>query len=217
MSETQSTYDPVAETFARSRKKPWPDIVELVEQVKLSVMPSRFEKLLGNVLDVGCWSGRLLDYLPSYQTYMGIDESEGLLKVARSERAWGIFAKMDMRDIDKLEPVFDTVFFVASFHHITDTQEQVEVLQKTIALLSSGGVICLLNWNLRSHQNALKYSGERVSDSVFRIPIAGQPRMYYAFSTSEIEKLFQNIGGCVKVYNEESGTRGNILSIFRKS
>lgn len=215
MSEIQSSYDSVASTFARSRRRSWPDITELIRQLESCVISNNQSDSIGDVLDVGCGSGRLLDYLPKYQTYIGIDISDGLLKIAENERLGKMFVKLDMHDIDQLRQKFDTIFFIASFHHLTDPKEHDEVLRKTIWQLNSGGIICMLNWNLRSSQNCLKYSKAQISDSVFRIPISGHPRLYYAFSVSEIESLFQRVG-CNRLYNGLSETWGNILSIFQK-
>ena len=77
------SYDNFAQSFAQSRKKPWPDINELMEIGK-----NIFQENLGEVLDVGCGSARLLPELQKnfqLKKYTGVDISGELLKIASND------------------------------------------------------------------------------------------------------------------------------------
>lgn len=78
-----------------------------------------------------------------------------------------------MTQIDSLKlTMFDTVFFVASYHHILDPKEQIAVLLQAKKLLAPDGIMVLLNWNLRNKKNMDRYQDNWISPSVLDIPFS---------------------------------------------
>lgn len=182
-------YDAFADAFSRTRNRSWPDIEETLAILRND---SRFS--LGNVLDIGCGSGRLAGILEDYEGYLGIDVSEELLRIAREKFPHLTFSRYDMREASKCSSTtFDTVFLIASFHHILAPDAQAEVLSQIKDLLSKSGTAVLLNWNLRSERNRKRYSGNWVSETVLDIPFSGHSRHYYAFALDELENLFSQV------------------------
>jgi len=56
-----------------------------------------------------------------------------------------------------LSGLFDAVFFVASFHHLTDILSRESVLQQAKECLSEEGSIYMTNWYLHGLENQEKY------------------------------------------------------------
>jgi hypothetical protein len=63
--------------------------------------------------------------------------------------------EMDMRDIGTIfsAPLFEAIFFIASFHHLETFEERLKVLEQTKKVLVPGGKIYMTNWHLLSDQN----------------------------------------------------------------
>ncbi|WP_417746017.1 class I SAM-dependent methyltransferase [Rosistilla oblonga] len=90
------------------------------------------------ILEVGCGAGYSVDYLPAdYACYLGIDYSEMLIDLARSERQTdrATFATTNARDLKTDEP-FDIIFMIGVLHHMDQMDEVVENL---VSLLAPGG------------------------------------------------------------------------------
>lgn len=73
---------------------------------------------------------------------------------------------MDMRDIGVIfaAPLFEAMFFIASFHHLETFQERLNVLKNTKKALVPGGKIYMTNWHLLSEENRKKYLSSKTTD-----------------------------------------------------
>lgn len=108
---------------------------------------------------------------------------------------------------------FDTIFFVASFHHLIEPGTQRQVLDMVKNICAASGRIVLLNWNLRSEKNEKRYGSNWISESVMNIPFSGHPRHYYAFTLEELERLF--LGSNLKiVHHRISESTDNFISVL---
>lgn len=168
------------------------------------------------MLDVGCGSGRLAGILTNFESYSGIDASGELLSIAENTYPGHRFDKMDMRELERLPKSFDTICFVASFHHLLTRDEQVSTLAKAAGKLLPGGRIAMLNWNLRNEKNAQRYAGQWVSDHVLDIPFSGNSRQYYAFTLSEIESIVVQSGLRLTI-NRISRTGDNFITVAERA
>lgn len=93
-----------------------------------------------NLLDVGCGTADILEYLPSGIHYFGVDQSREYIESANNKygsRAGFICAELDAFVIDQL-PAMDIVLAIGLLHHLDDTQ--VDQLLLTVSqVLRKGG------------------------------------------------------------------------------
>lgn len=122
---------------------------------------------------------------------------------------------MDMRQISGVKNTFDTICFVASFHHLLARDEQVSVLQAAASKLAEGGKMAMLNWNLRNEKNSERYSESWVSERILDIPFAGNSRLYYAFTLAELECVIVQSGFRIG-HHLVSGSGDNFITVFGK-
>jgi SAM-dependent methyltransferase len=142
-------------------------------------------------------------------SYLWVDASGEMLRIARQD--WGdFFQQTDMRELSSIWKKFDTVFFVASFHHVIHTASQKKVLEELRTLLAPDGIAVFLNWHLLTQKMREKYPNRE--GSVCHIPFAGNPREYYAFSQEELEQLFQEQSYRVQ-YSGYTQSQQNIITI----
>ena len=74
----KSNYEEIADQFNQTRKKYlWPELIELTKEIKTG----------DKILDVGCGNGRLLEaFRDKPVSYLGIDNNEKLINLARENR-----------------------------------------------------------------------------------------------------------------------------------
>ncbi len=140
------SYDAFATTFSNSRKKlHWPELEYIITYI------ARYTS--GSILDIGCGNGRFLEQAEISQLqlgeYLGIDSSEGMIGEAQSLHPENQFEIIEMQDIRAVDRSFDSLLFLASFHHLESKEERTQVLENTKKLLKPNGRIYMTNWNLR--------------------------------------------------------------------
>ena len=74
----KSSYEEIADQFNQTRKKHlWPELIELTKEIKTG----------DKILDIGCGNGRLLEAFGNKKVnYLGVDNSEKLINLARENR-----------------------------------------------------------------------------------------------------------------------------------
>ncbi|MEA3304182.1 MAG: class I SAM-dependent methyltransferase [Patescibacteria group bacterium] len=133
----EKSYDSVAEDWSKTRKNlHWEDFDWMYEAAPCS---SERDK----ILDLGCGTGRLFDFLESkgcvYQQYTGVDLSKNMLQQAQKHYPKNRYVQGSMLSI----PVTDTgsidqVWCIAAFHHLGSRQERLEALMEISRVLKPG-------------------------------------------------------------------------------
>lgn len=182
------SYDAFATTFSNSRKNlHWPELEYIIEDIKNNSYKS--------ILDIGCGNGRFLEeweklgYIPD--TYLGVDNSEGMIQEARKLHPESLFEVIWMQDIANIEESFEVILFLASFHHLESEIERIQVLLDIRKLLSPTGRIYMTNWNLREQT---RYEKSHRGNGDFDIKIGKYSRYYHGFTMTELEQLFKETG-----------------------
>lgn len=194
-----SNYEDIAESFNETRKKPMkPMVLEIVES--LHVLPEN------KVLDLGCGNGRFLEVLNDKQNYLGVDNSQNLIKFAR-EKYGDKFQVLDILKLDKLkENNFDFVFSWAVFHHIPGNNLRLNFLNQVYDKMKDDSILVISVWKLRQRKNFfyLALTSFLQNLLMFRIVDWGdlvfnwgkrkngiRPRYYHAFSEKEFKNIFK--------------------------
>ncbi len=205
------SYDAFATTFSNSRKNLyWPELDYIIRDM-MQYTPY-------SMLDIGCGNGRFLTEITNYElritNYLGIDSSEGMIMEARKLHPDHHFDICSMLALQTLQhsntPTFDSLLFLASFHHLESRTERIQVLQDISKLLAPNGRIYMTNWNLRDQT---KYETSHRWDGDYDIKIGAYSRYYHGFTLDELSGLFEETGYQI-IENRVSEGGRNFLSIL---
>jgi len=106
-----------------------------------------------SVLDVGCGFGQLFQFLPEGTQYLGLEQSEDMLRIARKKFPQAKFTKGNIYAVDL--PRFDTVVAMDVLHHQPDLEP---MFSKLISVGKKQLIISLWIWG-RISRAKKKYVG----------------------------------------------------------
>lgn len=204
-------YNKFAQTFSKSRKNmKWLEIDYFIDYISAN-FPQQI-----SMLDVGCGNWRLLKTLLNSGLnfkYLWIDSSSWMIDEAKTEFPKNNFQIIDMLNIDKVWQKFDIIFFIASFHHLENIEDRLNVLNKAKNLLNIGWVIMITNRNLLWENNYKKYEKSCLWNSDFDIKIGKHKRFYHWFQVEELERLFNSCELTI-IVNDIFEEGNNLVSIL---
>ncbi len=201
------SYDAFATTFSNSRKNlHWPELEYIIADM--------IQHTPNSILDIGCGNGRLLEQAEisqlNFWEYLGIDSSAWMIWEARKHHPGNQFESIGMQDINTIDRSFDTLLFLASFHHLETSEERIQVLQNSKKHLNPNGRIYMTNWNLRDQT---KYEASYRWNGDYDIKIGQFSRYYHGFTVDELVELFEETGYQIIENRVFDGGR-NFLSIL---
>ena len=219
--QNHDVYNAIASQFSSTRSFLWKDLLPLAV----------FARDGDRVLDLGCGNGRLRQLFNKKNiSYVGLDQSEGLIAQARKKFPEVRFDIGEMRSLPFADSSFDSVYCVAAFHHLPDHVSQLACLKEIVRVLSPGGKVIMVNWNANGAWGKKKLETGKwkvVDEQLLMVPwknawgkILGE-RLYYAFTIEELENIFIQAGLIVEEqYYVKKGERSslaegeNIVSIL---
>lgn len=216
-------YDNFSKTFSTSRNwMKWEEIDYFLEKYSDFIDWKK-------ILDIWCGNWRLLDHFIKSQyitdiDYFGIDASIWMINEAKSKFWSEDFLVWDMLDLDKLKfKDFKTIFFIASFHHLLNITQRLEVLEKLKNITQRWSYIFMTNWALDSELNKQKYEKSIIKDSKnefnskdYNIKIWEFERFYHNFSLSELEYVFKETWYEI-IENRLFDNDRNFVSVIKRS
>jgi len=148
------------------------------------------ESAPGDILDIGCGTGRLLRKIRErwpYARLIGVDPAEGMVKKARQMMPDSTFMISPAESIPLPDTSVDLVFSTTSFHHWSD---QLQGIREIRRVLRSGGQFFLAD--------------VAAPQFFFRFVHHGQIRNHY-----EVRKMFEQVG--LEVQTQRRLLLGHIL------
>ena len=118
--------------------------------------------------------------------------------------------------------IFDSVFLIASFHHLEALDEREKMMQNIYNILETWWRVYMTHWALESAYNKEKYSSSKIIDSKnmfwstdFNIKFWEFARYYHCFDLSELEYLAKSAWFTIIENRIFKGER-NMISILEK-
>lgn len=169
LEQTKGFYNEIASDFSDTRGHWWRGFGDFARYVKPG----------DKVLDIGCGNGRMAEiFADSKIEYLGIDNSEELIKIARERFKGKPWVKFEVGDIlDFIPPPtkgrlggvgrsfskktanhplpllgkegdYNLVLLIAVLHHLPNRHLRIQALKNIHDILQPGGRLVMVNWNL---------------------------------------------------------------------
>ena len=165
LAQTRDIYNAIAPDFSDTRGKWWQGFGSFNKYVQPG----------DRVLDLGCGNGRMAEIFADSQIeYLGIDNSEELIKIAKArfaDKPWANFMVGDVLSVipgltrnpascslnshitqnnkkENKNDGYNLVLLIAVLHHIPTRALRLQVLKNIYNSLQPGGRLVTSNWNL---------------------------------------------------------------------
>lgn len=223
--KTRDDYNKISGDFSRTRAYLWDNLRQFSSYVKED----------DRVLDFGCGNGRLFELFRDIKgvRYVGVDQSEKLIGLARAKYPAGEFLGVEDFRLPFADSSFDAVFAIAVLHHIPSRCKKEELLVEFRRVLKPSGILIVTTWNLRQKKYRgliLKYAIRKIiGRSEFDFGDVFVPwldergdkiaeRYYHAFTGRSLDKAIRNGGFVTEKVGYFGGAekKFNIYAIARK-
>lgn len=214
----KNVYDLIASEFEVTRRMlHWPILVSFIKEIPEG----------SRVLDIGCGSGRLVQYFKERKIeYVGMDNVAAMLEQARKSYPKAHFQYGDIIDIPSPDSAFDEVLAVAVVHHIPSHRLRLKAMQEVKRVLKPGGQVYMTNWNLWKinflplfMRNGSVKIGMATPREVWETKLAWNDvlvpwkrkylRYYHAFTRRELTRLVADAGMHITVLEKDGGRNAN--------
>ncbi len=217
-------YQTFAVQFSATRQRLQPGVRRMIETFP---DPAR-------ILDIGCGNGELARQLAErgqQGEYIGLDNSPGLLEIARLTLSSGtmletVFHQTDLSnpDWDKMlgDKTFDVICAFAVLHHIPGDSLREAVISKLAARLAGGGVFIHSEWQFLNSQRlrnriqpweTIDLLDSQVDPGDYLLDWRGGGtglRYVHQFSSPELSRLAEKAGLCIQSEFKSDGENGQL-------
>lgn len=108
------------------------------------------------ILDIGCGTGNIINYLPTDIEYIGYDPSDKYIKQARksfADRGKFVVGYFDQEEAHKYEK-FDIIICIGVLHHLDD-EEARNLMELFVGALKESGRFCSLDCTFVEEQSRI--------------------------------------------------------------
>lgn len=194
LNQTKDIYDEVADKYSSVRSGPWKE---------MDFLFGKFLRSEDKVLDMGCGNGRFYQsFIDNDVSYVGIDNSENLIKIAQSEYPQGEFVLASALNLPFSAETFDCVYSIAVLHHMPTKELRIRFIEEAKRVLKVGGYMVITVWDMteKAEQqkkpfNIFNLFENRLDEGDIFIPWYGAQDCYFhSFSMEELRALIEGCG-----------------------
>jgi len=140
---SEKTWDIIAESFDKTRRKPWIQCIDFINKLPKNHI----------VADIGCGNGRhLIPCAKHCGKIIGIDLSNKLLKIVqknikKNKIENSILIHSNILNIPLKSESIDSALFIATLHNIKGRKNRIESLKEIHRILKNNGKVIISVWS----------------------------------------------------------------------
>jgi len=188
----EKTWDSIAESFDKTRKKPWKECIEYINQFDNNFI----------VADIGCGNGRhLIPCSKQCKNVVGLDISQNLLNIVNKKIIDNKIENINlvhanMINIPLKNNSFDSVICIASIHNIKGRAQRIQSLKEIYRILKKNTTALISVWSrwqdryfMHHVKSIFTHKGEFGDINVYwKQNNLNVPRFYHLYSKQELIK-----------------------------
>lgn len=197
--ESEKTWDSIAKSFDKTRRKPWKECLDFIEE-------SSKENI---IVDVACGNGRhLIPCSKKCKKVIGLDISSKMLEIAKEkaikENISNIsFIHSTAEDIPLKSSSIDSILYIAALHNIYRKENRIKSLTEIKRILKKNSKAIISVWSRyndkfrKTFQNKNSYSKKiEFGDKYiyWRKDGLDIPRFYHLYSKKEFLEDLEKSG-----------------------
>jgi len=188
--KSEETWDLIAESFNKTRKNPWMQVLEFIDSLNESDV----------VADIGCGNGRHLDLMVNKcKIVIGLDISKNLLNLSYKRidknRQNFVLIHGNLIYLPIVDNSLDAVLYIAALHNIKGKLNRVNSLKEVRRVLKKDGLALISVWSIEQEKFKHSLTKNKNIDCEFgdidiywRQDKLNVPRFYHLYSKEEFIK-----------------------------
>ena len=160
------------------------------------------------IYDIGCGSGRNMDY-EDYR-FIGFDNCESFIELCRNKGLKVYYS--EITDIKIRDNSADAIICIATFHHLSTYENRIKALQELKRIVKINGKILLSVW-AREQPKKTRITFDKYGDNIVFWK-KKYPRYYYIFQLDELKLLINEVG--LNIDNEFYDCGNNVFILSKK-
>lgn len=215
-------YTKYANDFSKTRVLPWSGWNKVQKFLKEDI----------SILDIGCGNGRFLEFATKKLdkfSYIGIDNSTELLKIAKERYPKRIFINVDLEDnwtevLDRKG--YDLIVVFGVLHHIKSFRTRAELIKVLGSFLEKEGVLILTWWRFYEFEKYKKklrklnvrYNSDDFSNMDFYMSFGSYATRFCHYATQqEIDLIIKNsnLSLVESFYDDGRNDRENLYTVLK--
>lgn len=140
------------------------------------------------IYDIGCGSGRNMDY--EDYNFIGFDNCESFIKLCQNKGLKVYYS--EITDLKVRNNRADAVICIATFHHLSSYDNRIKALNELKRIIKPNGQILLSVW-AKEQPKKTRVTFDTYGDNIVYWK-KKYPRYYYIFKLEEIKLLFHEVG-----------------------
>lgn len=196
ITKTIHTWDTIAESFDKTRKKPWSQCIEYIQK----------QEKKETIIDLACGNGRHL--LPASEIYnhvIGIDISEKLLQIIQNKKQQKNIQliQADIVEIPLKNNIADVVLFIAALHNIEGKNNRIQALKEIKRILKKDGQALISVWSSEQEKFKKDIDSNGNINIYWKQDKLNIPRFYHLYSREEFIDDLKKTGLKIIDFKEE--------------
>lgn len=171
-------YEYIASEFNVTRAYKWSWITNFINSLPKNSL----------IYDIGCGSGRNMDY--SDYRFIGFDNCESFIELCRNKGLKAYYS--EITDIKIRDNSADALICIATFHHLSSHDNRIKALKELKRLVKPNGKIMLSVW-AKDQPKKTRITFDKYGDNIVFWK-KKYPRYYYIFELDELKLLINEVG-----------------------
>ena len=211
---TKRFYKEISDEFSNTRQYPWKGWGKILDNIKTEGDV--------NILDLGCGNGRFYEFLKNNLKvsfkYLGLDNNEELLNIAKGKYPKASFNTLDIFDsIEDIKKTYDLVVGFGITHHIPGKEFRIKWFEDITKLINKNGYLVLSFWNFLGKGSLIKARELEENDYWMGWGNSKEKRYCHYYDKKELEEITKILkkNNVLLIKNISDATDLNIYKIYK--